>query len=319
MAIYVIANISVVFLTTLHILLGCHDDDCTVTPELQQAHHVYLGVQHCILVILFGVYSYKLAFMKQLPSFDHPRERGTRYIVGLSALIFLIFSSRCVYDFLAAFNIFSIDISEQTGGIKEVGPTAFVCLLVWEILPTLMVLWYFRKIPRTNVAWNPLRACCCCARSTETDMQGTPLPGSYATSPDREVFGPDSPMLPGDLLSYLQDEYREPLYSKRGSQYKTVPASPRGSVSAVAVARGGGGGSGAEDSISAQHMSASSSYFHDTEDEIEDELLARMGAVREVDEEAIAQMRAQTRGFDQGGIPRGTWGPEVLYARQTRR
>jgi hypothetical protein len=90
------------------------------------------------------------------------RPRNSMHMVLSTSLSFLIFMSRCVFDFLAAFGVVSgngfhitpsgisnplNDQEYASSNIKTIPMIAFWLLILWEILPTSLVLIYFRKIP----------------------------------------------------------------------------------------------------------------------------------------------------------------------------
>lgn len=74
-------------------------------------------------------------------------------IYYITLTTFLIFSTRFCYNVGNAIGFWEIEIGGDEGGEKSVNPVAFSLFLLWEITPTLMLLIYFRHIPRTNFSF----------------------------------------------------------------------------------------------------------------------------------------------------------------------
>jgi hypothetical protein len=75
-------------------------------------------------------------------------------VVVSTSLVFMIFFSRCVYDFLVAFvpKVSAFHISQVTDSASKTLPfPAFLLYILWEVVPTTLVLVYFRRIPTNKV------------------------------------------------------------------------------------------------------------------------------------------------------------------------
>jgi len=79
---------------------------------------------------------------------------GTKYMI----VFWLILTSRMVYHWLLQYQLWTLKISIEEDNSKTIGLTAFIFLILWELVPTLMVLWCFRSIPSTEynlcVCWH---------------------------------------------------------------------------------------------------------------------------------------------------------------------
>lgn len=107
----------------------------------------------------------------------------TKREVLFSSLIFLIFLSRCVFDLLGAFDeqsgVFRHNI-KQTNKTKLLEGPTFGLLFLWEIVPTLMVIVYFRHIPVTADSFC-IGAWACCPGCIQSCLFTWPFsfPASY--------------------------------------------------------------------------------------------------------------------------------------------
>lgn len=64
----------------------------------------------------------------------------------------VIFATRMIYVCAAQAGMWELQISIDDSSCKQFGVSVFLLLILWEILPTSMVLWCFRSIPSTNAA-----------------------------------------------------------------------------------------------------------------------------------------------------------------------
>jgi hypothetical protein len=129
---------------------------------LDRMHYFTSGFYFAILLSLAVFYIYQL-FAISHSSFA---VRASGQLKFCTFLIFLIFLSRCLFDFAAAFGLFTLHICKSScataGLIKEVDPLPFAVLLLWELCPVLIVLVYCACIfrPLMRVVHVPQMCCC---------------------------------------------------------------------------------------------------------------------------------------------------------------
>lgn len=139
----------------------------STTQLLDTLHYLTSAMYYGCLVVLAAWHVHRLRRMGLFPSTNLREQtqqaRNSMQMVLSTSLVFAIFLSRCVYDFLAAFHMVvgsGFHISQAGSNqennsavlhIKLVPVTAFILLILWEVLPTSLVLVYFRKIPRNHL------------------------------------------------------------------------------------------------------------------------------------------------------------------------
>jgi len=137
--------------------------------DADQLYWLSSGVYFGFLVVI------ALYYVIRLYAANTAQFRTSKRTILVTSGVFVIFFSRCLYDFLAALNVISaMHIDSGTRGDaltkKELPVAGFVLFLLWEVVPTALVLIYFRRIPTTRVAVNvghivKTILCCRCWRS----------------------------------------------------------------------------------------------------------------------------------------------------------
>lgn len=167
----ILSNTAMVFLTlTFSILMDRVERTQREDPTSTDAKNVQQFVDTMyflcsamffgVLVVLAAFYIHKLRTSRGSTAGTSKQE------VLVTSLIFLIFLSRCVWDVMAAFDpnstIFRHQIRETaTNHVKLMSPMTFFLVFLWEVVPTLMVIAYFRNIPNTSDSYCVgLWSCC---------------------------------------------------------------------------------------------------------------------------------------------------------------
>ncbi|SPQ97192.1 unnamed protein product (mitochondrion) [Plasmodiophora brassicae] len=153
---YALANGTVLALTTVYIILSWkHGVD--PSSDLEKTHHLFMSLQFLILVITYAYYGVRLMLASSSP--DKPannlRKLSPRMILSITIMTWLIFVSRCVFNFLTTFDVIQVQIGSENGK-RYISGLAFFLLFIWEVIPTSMVLIYFREIPATSFGWRTL-------------------------------------------------------------------------------------------------------------------------------------------------------------------
>ncbi|EGC38238.1 hypothetical protein DICPUDRAFT_29057 [Dictyostelium purpureum] len=107
----------------------------------------YSSVNFILLVLQISFYGWRLRVIMQTTK-SHLQSQLPLSIIPITFFIFLCFTSRCIFDFFAAFG--AIQISLNSGTIRN-NITIFVTYLVWEILPYILILVLFWRIPTTHI------------------------------------------------------------------------------------------------------------------------------------------------------------------------
>ena len=145
---WLIINGGAMTLTVLYITLPCLSN-CNVTDTMEMYHHAYILAQTIVLLIIYAYHGYILHCTSQsahyhlLLGIHHPP-----FPLWLLTVFFLsVFVGHSVISTLGALNIYAIELGGNEGGLKQVGLLAFLLFVWWEILPPLLVVIYFHRIP----------------------------------------------------------------------------------------------------------------------------------------------------------------------------
>ena len=173
---YGMANFSMLVFSILY--AGINNSQSSHNVSIEESKAFVDRVYFVVSAIYFGILVILAAYyLLRLHSMNSAAIRYAKPMVAFTALSFLIFLSRCIFDFLFAFNVLETMHSQTTSfssAQKEIPVAAFLLFMLWEVLPTGMVLVYFRHIPSTEVAISLPRlflSCLageCCVRMRQT-------------------------------------------------------------------------------------------------------------------------------------------------------
>jgi len=194
--VYFMANFLMLAFTILY--SGVNNNN-THTRTADDAIHFMDEFYFCVSGIFFGLLVIlALYFVARLYTINSATVRLSKRTICSTSLVFLVFLSRCIFDFLFAFGGLSsmhvyTDNPDAASAQKALSVAAFLLFMIWEVLPTAMVLIYFRKIPSTNVSMNIfgcLKSCfrCCDTKSSKSRRADTET--SYDTSGDADDVSP---------------------------------------------------------------------------------------------------------------------------------
>jgi len=166
--IWITTNILFLILTLVGIILGMEFDDPNQSDEpdwLSAAHSYFTGGVFLVLVIVLAYHGFKVFYLIRHGARSKLLAKVSLHKIALvTFLLFLLFMSRSVYDFITAAGVTSLDIS--SGSSKEALFT-FLAFSAWEIVPTILVLVLFGNVNSTTLgAFGNL---CRCIR-TEDDV-----------------------------------------------------------------------------------------------------------------------------------------------------
>lgn len=159
LAFCILSNAAMVMLTVAYAVVMdkiLHDEE--KDPDSQSPERVLEFVTKLYFLIcaaFFGVLVLLAAYyIRSLWSSRQSTAGTSKQEVLVTSFIFLIFLSRCIWDVLAAIeygsDTFTLQVSEdEATRIKFIDGLTFALLWIWEIIPTLSVIVYFRNIPYT--------------------------------------------------------------------------------------------------------------------------------------------------------------------------
>jgi len=167
-------NVTMVILTCLYasfIDISIQRDDSEEAYDGEVIHIVY----DIASSIFFGaLVAPAIFYLRKVFAMNQSQPGISRQEIIIAFLVFVIFLSRCIVDLLAAFDIpiFIHYISEIKGEdgqrVKLLATSSFFLIFIWEIVPTLMVIVFFRKMPASRGGvWAKIKAkffenCNCC-------------------------------------------------------------------------------------------------------------------------------------------------------------
>ena len=176
-------------------------------------------------------------YIHKLNSSPNRTTHVTSFISASTGIVFVVFLSRSVFDFLSASGYYSIhlchDSCQSAGQLKPIDVLPFAALILWELVPTSLVLIYFRHIPYTRL--HRCHACelsfyTCCVQPGTGGISGGGggLPSLSATDADVNALKPS-----GEYGSFA-----EPSLAMVGGESSFVyePFASGGSATATATA-----------------------------------------------------------------------------------
>ncbi|KAN0028361.1 hypothetical protein ACTFIV_010203 [Dictyostelium citrinum] len=187
---------------------------------LQQIQSILNGVVFLLLVSILAFYGWKLRIIKQNTN-RHLQSQLPLSIIPITFFIFLCFTSRCVYDFIAAFGKVNITLSDNASLRENVA--IFFTYLVWEILPYILILVLFWRIPTTHIGGLARRNKN--VNSFAYPPQTAVIPGRIVQQQPSRLFLDPQRYDSDDETTNLLYKGSPVLYSGRHSPYSTTPVS----------------------------------------------------------------------------------------------
>jgi len=149
--------INVVFIIVQSVWLGMYGYYFKIGTSddhiwLVTAQSSLAGVVFLILVFILAGYGWLLhSALKATSSFVQPVPTT---IFPITFIIFMLFLSRCIFDFVNAAGYWGIPVTSTS---QHDNLVAFFLYFFWEILPAVMILGLFWKIPTTHIGGLPRR------------------------------------------------------------------------------------------------------------------------------------------------------------------
>jgi len=159
--IWISTNLLFLIGSIVAIVLGVKYDDPygeTEADWITAVHGYFTGAVFLVLVLVLAYHGFKIFNLirngprsKLLSKVSLPR------IGFVTFVLFLLFMSRCIYDFIMAAGVTSFNISS---GTSNEALFTFVAFCAWEIIPTILVLVLFGNVNSTTLgAFSHLFTC----------------------------------------------------------------------------------------------------------------------------------------------------------------
>jgi len=221
---YASANTFYFILFCLWIIANVTTSDCTAPTAAVTARFVFSGAVFLSLAILLPLFCYRLVRKKSGGGRSSVSARQKQQTVILTTIITVVFISRVVFNFVSIDPAFQMNVESGS----QIPVLAFVCFILWEIVPTMIVVVFFRKIPKT-------RRLCCCGRRVEepppsiTTTIPTFTPRFYPSSNSNQDPNSTTPLI-NQGYSVSGSFHHQPFLQR--SSYKQNPntSSLRGGV-----------------------------------------------------------------------------------------
>ncbi|GAM18100.1 hypothetical protein SAMD00019534_012750 [Acytostelium subglobosum LB1] len=126
----------------------CQTTDTQLTVYDQTAY-ILTGVVFLLLVSILAFYGWRLNFIIKSTKSAQLQSQLPISIIPITFIIFLCFTSRCIFNFISAVgSIPSINL--DCDSVKQ-SITVFLSYFFWEILPYILILVLFWRIPSTQI------------------------------------------------------------------------------------------------------------------------------------------------------------------------
>jgi len=155
------------FTKTIVMIAWCHGESCKIPSGgkdslFEHWFDTFLLIWYTGLFLLYSwIFVMVQGRLCRQRSKDDEREQFSRHgtyenrMVGVRLMMtfWVIFATHMVYSCVKKVGLWNIEISvDSNSRKKKIKISMFLLLILWEIVPTSLVLWVFRSIPSTNVA-----------------------------------------------------------------------------------------------------------------------------------------------------------------------
>eukprot|EP00941_MAST-03F_sp_MAST-3F-sp1_P004003 g4003.t1 len=143
--------------------------------EIDFCYSLFSGIVFGTLMVVVSTFAWRVYKMRMQHRMTIQQPfASTSAMAGLTFLVFLVFMTRCAYGFLQAAGgwiLFPVPVAPRgdrltpcVRGVRLVDYPTFVLLLVWEVLPTVAMLIFFRRIPKSKDTLLKRYSACCCKK-----------------------------------------------------------------------------------------------------------------------------------------------------------
>eukprot|EP00736_Rhodelphis_marinus_P013620 Rmarinus@m.25070 len=155
--VYAICTTVLTVVTTVTVVVSQYEEDEDDTTFTDRLHTVLTGIAFGLLAAWNAYFGVRLFILEQTEAVSYKtgffKKKGERAsaIVAIAFLIALSFFSRGIYNVLASVDVVSLSYEINDDGYVELTVTVFLLLLVWEVIPPMLLVLYFKDVPTTNV------------------------------------------------------------------------------------------------------------------------------------------------------------------------
>jgi len=156
------------FTKTIVMIAWCRGVSCSWATNgedclLENMFDTFLTFEYCSLFLLFSwifVSVQRRIYRQRNTAEGLVREQLSRHGIHDDSMVasrlmmtfWVIFTTHTIYVCVRQAGYWNIEISVDKHNHKKFGFPVFLLLILWEIIPTSLVLWVFRSIPTTNAA-----------------------------------------------------------------------------------------------------------------------------------------------------------------------
>jgi len=225
-SVWLTTNILFLFGSAAGIILGIYyDDPYEDEPDWLSAVHGYLtGGVFLILVVVLAYHGFKIFhLMRHGPRSKLLAKVSLSKILFVTIVLFLLFTSRCVYDFIMAAGVTGFNISS---GTTNEALFTFVAFCAWEIIPTILVLVLFGNVNSTTLG--AFSNMCRCLKSPEDENEYLSVQYQRVSQEAIGTHSFNKAQLFNNPKRYDSDEENSsqrtsPLYGSLNSPYNVAP------------------------------------------------------------------------------------------------
>ncbi|EFA84885.1 hypothetical protein PPL_01878 [Heterostelium album PN500] len=180
--------------------------------------NLILLILQCVSILAF--YGWRLHFIISSTKSAQLQSQLPISIIPITFIIFLSFTSRCIFDFVSALGSIP-GINLDCGSLKQ-SVTIIISYFVWEILPYILILVLFWRIPSTQIGGLK-------RNKNNLTYPQTPAPGRVINQGQqpgalaRLFLDPQRYDSDDETTTLLYKNSPANLYNGRNSPYSTTP------------------------------------------------------------------------------------------------
>eukprot|EP00808_Paulinella_micropora_P007089 g6343.t1 len=197
------ANVTLVSVTLLTIVMAHHMK--TIMEVVEHGHHLYVSAVFATLAVAYAR-ALALATQRRHLLLTRNGPSNLQHILLTIFTAFCILASRSVYNVMAWRQLVVLHV----GTHMHIETASLFLLLFWEVLPSFIVLCYFRHIPKTRFKRGMCCMMCCMDRCSDLWDRiangASPAPSNYHGSPYYNRTYPNSSLYSRGQSIHSEDE-----------------------------------------------------------------------------------------------------------------
>mmetsp|Transcript_27508 Transcript_27508/g.66906 ORF Transcript_27508/g.66906 Transcript_27508/m.66906 type:complete len:390 (+) Transcript_27508:152-1321(+) len=167
---FAVANCLAIGLTLGVIAKSCSKQgeySCVPDDKEEKLFSRTIGIAYLLLTLIYSYFGVALVASSRSRKISVPNIQGPCKLAVVTAMAWLIFLTRGLYDFVKTYGFWEMNIT--TGEQSGINIQVFLLYFFWEVFPTFVILYYFRHIPSSRHPVRCVRWCrnhflywCCC-------------------------------------------------------------------------------------------------------------------------------------------------------------